>query len=147
MVKVKGIRSINKIAKKLGLDKKNLNIYKIGDDDKISLINGDGKHCEVEFLSDKKDNLKVVLSNKFFYFLIQNLSNLKQENSALKLEKSIAKFMPIDFGDVWSVAVEDIIKHGYQDINYDKLIEQIKEKHPNLFIDFSNFLPLGEKID
>lgn len=147
MVKVKGIRSINKIAKKLGLDKKNLNIYKIGDDDKISLINGDVKHCEVEFLSDKKDNLKVVLSNKFFYFLIQNLSNLKQENSALKLEKSIAKFMPIDFGDVWSVAVEDIIKHGYQDINYDKLIEQIKEKHPNLFIDFSNFLPLGEKID
>ena len=43
--------------------------------------------------------------------------------------------------------MEDIIKHGYQDINYDKLIEQIKEKHPNLFIDFSNFLPLGEKID
>lgn len=147
---IKGIKTINKFAKFLCIPKGHKNIYKITEesngDKKITKCT-DENGFEVEFLVDEKDKIKLIISLECFEALMSNTRDILKENSALKLEKSIMKHMPINFEDVWTVAIGDIIDKDPLDVNYDEVIKNIKIKHPNLFLDLSNFINSGEKID
>ena len=65
----------------------------------------------------------------------------------MKLEKSILQQLPLDFQDVWAVAMEEIGKSKKNEIDFDKLVKKIKKEHPNLFLDLKDFyLPEGASI-
>jgi len=74
------------------------------------------------------------------------LKKTKYENFNLKLEKAILENFPIDFNDVWIVAMQEIQdrlqkskdKH-LLDIDIKELVRDIKRNHPSLFIKFRDF--------
>ncbi|ANE36466.1 putative DUF2603 domain protein [Campylobacter iguaniorum] len=73
--------------------------------------------------------------------IINALKNAQKENFELKLEKSIWQHIPVDFGDVWSVAIDEIkSKKIKKEPNLDLVIKKIKKEHPNLFVDMSNLM-------
>ncbi len=80
--------------------------------------------------------------NKF----IKKYRDIEEENFQLKLEKIIWQNIPIDFQDVWVVAMSEIKimakdeKRDKKVINIDleKLIKKIKNEHPNLFLNLKD---------
>ena len=55
--------------------------------------------------------------------------------------------MPIDFADVWVVAMDEIRKIAAKnknkksiDVNLEKLVKGIKKQYPNLFVDMENIM-------
>ncbi|WP_096026443.1 DUF2603 domain-containing protein [Campylobacter lanienae] len=78
---------------------------------------------------------------ELFEALINALKNAQKENFELKLERSILQNLPIDFGDVWTVAIEEIKKANYKkEPNLDRVIAKIKKEHPNLFLDMRSLV-------
>ena len=78
---------------------------------------------------------------ELFEAVINALKNAQKENFELKLERSILQNLPIDFGDVWTVAIEEIKKANYKkEPNLDRLIAKIKKEHPNLFLDMRSLV-------
>jgi hypothetical protein len=72
--------------------------------------------------------------------IIRLLSTSQSENFHHKLEKAIWQRLPIDFEDVWSVAMDRIqtMARAQSDstvvnIDLDWLVSEIKQKYPNLF--------------
>lgn len=78
---------------------------------------------------------------ELFEAVINALKNAQKENFELKLERSILQNLPIDFGDVWTVAIEEIKKANYKkESNLDRVIAKIKKEHPNLFLDMRSIV-------
>ena len=102
------------------------------------------------FVTDSEDENKAyaVLPMEAFNQLVKTMKEIQQENFNLKLEKSILSHVPTDFEDVWVVAmdrIEDLIDKENPNkpisIDIDKLVKDIKDEHPNLFINMKNFFP------
>jgi hypothetical protein len=95
---------------------------------------------------DERENGYVMMSVDTLKGVLNILRKTQQENFNLKLEKSIWQNIPIDFQDVWAVAmneVRDMANSGkiesVEELNLDKLVKNIKHKYPNLFLDLSSF--------
>ena len=65
----------------------------------------------------------------------------------MRLEKSILRHVPIDFGDVWVVCMDELkniaeSNDGIQvfKIDLDKVVENVKSKYPNLFLDIQDYM-------
>jgi len=146
---------INLINKALGLNKKNPILLELKNtEDKnikeLHLKSGSFDPNEPWFITDSEDEKKAyaVLPMETFNQLIKTLKEVQQENFNLKLEKSILSQVPVDFEDVWVVAmnrIENLIDKENPNkpisIDIDKLIKEIKEEHPNLFINMRNLFP------
>jgi len=83
-----------------------------------------------------------------FLQIIQSLQKAQEENFNLKLEKTIWQNIPLDFNDVWTVAMTEIKKQieNSKDkktigINTEKIVQDIKKKYPNLFLNLDMYLP------
>jgi hypothetical protein len=79
--------------------------------------------------------------------MVDSLRNTQQENFNLKLEKTIWQHIPVDFQDVWAVAMDEIRRiasksNGAKAINVDldRLVGNIKKTHPNLFVDLKDLM-------
>ncbi len=78
--------------------------------------------------------------------IVENFRATQEENFNLKLEKTIWQNIPIDFQDVWAVAMDEIkcIATGKDEdikvinVDLEELIINIKAEHPNLFFNFKD---------
>ncbi len=149
------IKKIDTLSKSLGLDESDKALFSIKstDDPKVKelhLESGNPKEEDPWFAIEEDNDKKAYafIPLEAFNQMINILKNVQKENFDLKLEKTIWQNIPQDFDDVWVVAMDEIRKLAKQEnnqpisIDLDKLIKDIKQKHPNLFINLKDFYPI-----
>ena len=141
---------INSISREIGLDedKTVLEVESTDNPDvkRLSLKSGSWSAHKPWFVIDENQKLHTMMSIKSVNKMIENFRATQEENFQLKLEKSIWKNLPIDFQDVWSVAMDEIKdmtakgdkKVKVINIDLERLINKIKQEHPNLFLNLKD---------
>ena len=140
---------INKFSKSLGIKKSDQTVLEITKSNTpeqkiLSLKSGHFYAPEPWFVIDEEGKIHTLLSLQSLKNMLERLKNLQKENFELKLEKAIYQQIPIDFNDVWVVAMDEIKKEASKgknelNINLDSLVARLKEEHPNLFMDMQSF--------
>ncbi len=154
-VKITGenlLTHINKMAMELGIENpQKVTIVKLEDTEDpnkktLELIQGSWENNAPWFVIGKDDKIFVLSSLESILQLIKSLNEAKYENFNLKLEKAILENLPVDFNDVWVVAMNEIQKRisesknkNLLDIDIKKLVQDIKRHHPNLFMRLKDF--------
>ncbi|WP_458700936.1 DUF2603 domain-containing protein [Sulfurospirillum sp. 1307] len=148
-------KMINDLSKDLGFDDEKTVIEVKSTDNQdikqLSLKSGSWDSEEPWFVVDENQKLHTMISLKSINQIIQNYKETMEENFQLKLEKAIWKSIPIDFQDVWVVAMDEIKKMATSqnketrnlNVDLEALIKKIKTKHPNLFLDLKDLNVLG----
>jgi hypothetical protein len=147
------LEKIESISKDIGLSKKDkktiLKIEKTDNPDikTLNLQSGSWEANEPWFVIDEDNNIHTLVSIESLLKIIEALKLAQQENFNQKLEKTIWQHIPIDFQDVWVVAMDEIKRiaassKDKKNINIDieKLIKSIKSKHPNLFFNLKDIV-------
>ncbi|WP_296823908.1 DUF2603 domain-containing protein [Sulfurovum sp.] len=149
------IEKIDNLSRKMGFEDHGKTVFEMSstDDPEIKeLIHKSGEWSENKpmFIYDKEnpDQAYVFISAESFANLLNTLQATNQENFDLKLEKAIWKQTPVDFHDVWVVALDRIQKIIQKQkekgephtINLDQIISDIRKEHPALFINLSELL-------
>jgi hypothetical protein len=139
---------INKISKDIGRsDKTVIEIEKTENPDvkKLSLKSGSWEDAEPWFIVDEEKKLHTMISMDSVSKIINNFKASQQENFNLKLEKTIWQNVPIDFQDVWAVAMDEIKAMSKSsknskviNVDLEALVAKIKQEHPNLFLDLKD---------
>ncbi|MFV0482218.1 MAG: DUF2603 domain-containing protein [Campylobacteraceae bacterium] len=153
---------IDNLAKKIGIDsgKTVLEVETTDNPDvkQVSLKSGSWEAAEPWFVIDEKKKVHALVSMDTLTKMVENLKNSNQENFDLKLERTIWKNFPVDFGDVWVVAMDEIKNMAKKSkdakaikIDLDRLVGDIKKKHPALFVDINaiqdNMLKLNSELN
>ncbi len=99
-------------------------------------------------VSGKDGKLHTLVSLELLNYLIMSLKKAQEDNFNLRLEKTIWKYVPVDFADAWAVVMDEVklqTEDGKRvetaNINLNHLVKGIKKKHPNLFLNIDDFLP------
>ncbi len=148
------IDKINLISKKMGFNNShektiiNQEDTEYPDKKLLTLQSGNWNTNEPWFIIDKNDKIHTMISIDTFLQIIQSLQKAQEENFNLKLEKTIWQNIPLDFNDVWTVAMAEVKKQigNSKDkktigINTKKIVQDIKRKYPNLFLNLDMYLP------
>ncbi len=149
------IQKINALSKSLGFTQKEQTLLEIRKtDDKnikeLHLKNGTWESNDPWFAIDEDNDKKAYafIPADTFGQMIEALKSSQQENFNLKLEKTIWQNIPVDFEDVWVVAMDEIRTYAQKEdpkkpvsIDLEKLLTRIKQEHPNLFINLKEFIP------
>ncbi len=150
----KEFKMIEKISKSLTIRKqKEQTVLEIvaGEDEAkkhLCLKNGSWDNRKEPWLVyDENQKLHALLSIETLSKMVEHYKKAEQETLFLKLEKSILQQLPLDFQDVWAVAMEEIEKSKKSEMDFDRLVKKIKKEHPNLFLDLKDlYLPEGASI-
>ncbi len=148
------IKKVEILSKSLGFGENDKTLFEIKktDDPKVKelhLQSGSWDSEDAWFAIDEEESKKAYafIPSDTFSQMLTVLKQAQKENFDLKLEKTIWQNIPNDFDDVWVVAMDEIKnlaqKEGNKPVSVDleKLIADIKEKHPNLFINMKDFYP------
>lgn len=116
------------------------------------LENGSWDGNEPWFIVDEHSKLHTLMSVESLTKLADTLKEVQEENFNLKLEKTLWKYVPVDFGDAWAVAMDEIKtmtttppNAKVVNINLNSLVKKIKKKHPNLFLDIEDLIPTSQE--
>ena len=144
------LRRINEFSKNLGLKKEEQTIFEMkkakNENEKcLVLKNGSFNSPEPWFIINENDEIHILISLQSLKSMLESLKQSQKENFELRLERAIYQQIPIDFNDVWTVAMDEIkqkAQNGIIEINIDidKLVEKIKREHPNLFVDMQTMV-------
>ncbi len=111
----------------------------------LSLKSGSWDNKEPWFVIDEDQKLHTMVSIDTMNKLIKNFKELQQDNFDLKLEKTILQHVPIDYQDVWAVAMDEIKKIALKNnnskmvnVDLERLLREIKKEHPNLFLNLKD---------
>jgi len=141
---------INVISKDIGLDgdKTVIEIEKTDNPDvkRLSLKSGSWSANEPWFVVDENQKLHTMMSINSVNKIVENFRATQEENFNLKLEKTIWQNIPIDFQDVWAVAMDEIKSMATKEadevrvinVDLEQLINKIKQEHPNLFLNLKD---------
>jgi hypothetical protein len=148
------VQKIDNLSKSLGLNEKDKTLFSIKSTDDPNVkelhLESGSKNPEDPWFAIEEDNDKkayAFIPLEAFSQMINILKNVQKENFDLKLEKTIWQNIPQDFDDVWVVAMDEIKRLAAKEdkqpisVDLDKLIKDIKAKHPNLFINLRDFYP------
>ncbi|MGP1581009.1 MAG: DUF2603 domain-containing protein [Wolinella sp.] len=80
------------------------------------------------------------------FSLLLALNDGGKERVKLLLERDIIQQMPIDFDDVWEVAIREIEAREYAEVDTKRLVREIKRRHPNLFLQLSDLFMRKEDV-
>ncbi len=141
---------INVISQDIGLDG-DKTVIEIENTDnpevkRLSLKSGSWSANEPWFVVDENQKLHTMMSINSVNKIVENFRATQEENFNLKLEKTIWQNIPIDFQDVWAVAMDEIKTLAMKEnkdikvinVDLEKLIKKIKAEHPNLFLNFKD---------
>ena len=139
------LKEIDAVAKKMGMPKPSerpvLEILP-GEDEKhkvLELKRGSWNDEQPWFVIDEGGNLMVLSSAEAMMGIMKSLQHMGEEVFKARLERAIAKELPVDFHDVWTVVMHELQKRlkesgaAASNVNLDNLVKSIKRRHPNLF--------------
>ncbi|MGN5502587.1 DUF2603 domain-containing protein [Campylobacter coli] len=139
------LKCIDEFSQNLGMKKEDRAIFEMKQSENenekcLILKNGSFDSPEPWFIMDENDQIHTLISLNSLKNILENLKQTQKENFELRLEKAIYQQIPIDFSDVWIVAMDEIkrkAQEGVMEISIDleKLLADIKKEHPNLFVD------------
>jgi len=155
---------LEKLKKDLGEIAETLSL----DADKMTIVRMrpgiDGRHKELELLQgsweteqpwviiDENDLPHTMTSAESLSKMIAMFASAQGETFRLKLEKAIWQRYPIDYYDVWAVAMDKIKKLAKSrpdstivKLDLDWLVTEIKQEYPNLFYHIDQLLGHEEK--
>lgn len=143
---------LDKISKIMGVDTPNKTVIKIKDTDDrnkktIELVEGSWEDKHPWFvIDDSSGEHYAIMPARSIAGIFAKYKGSSEENFKLNLEKAILQNMPIDFEDVWVVALKEIQRlvedEGEQITNKDMLevVRSIKKKYPNLFLNINDMI-------
>ncbi|WP_279176994.1 DUF2603 domain-containing protein [Campylobacter insulaenigrae] len=152
LTKKKSQKIIDDLLKQLGMEEQNRTVFhlkNINEKEKQIILDAKCKEVlEPWFIIDENDEVKTMFSIKTLIDFFQKAKEIQRHNFELRLEKAIYQQIPIDFRDVWIVAMDEIqkqINNGTKEANIDleQLITNIHIKHPNLFF---NMKEMAQKV-
>jgi hypothetical protein len=138
-------KQIDALSSTLDLDRRHRTVVKLsGTDDprrkSLELLSGDWADENPWFVVDESGTVHALTSVASLMHFIQTMQGASNENFSLKLEKAIWQHFPIDFHDVWVVAMSELQKQLEKnrdsrilEVDIDHLIDRIHREHPNLF--------------
>lgn len=139
------LKRIDEFSQNLGIKKEDRTIFEMkkseNENEKcLVLKNGSFESPEPWFVIDDNNEIHTLLSLQSLRNMLENLKQSQKENFELRLEKAIYQQIPVDFNDVWTVAMDEIkqkAQNGTMEVSIDleKLVLKIKQEHPNLFVD------------
>ncbi len=139
------LKRIDEFSQNLGMKKEDRAIFEMKQSENenekcLILKNGSFDSPKPWFIMDENDQIHTLISLNSLKNILENLKQTQKENFELRLEKAIYQQIPIDFSDVWIVAMDEIkrkAQEGVMEISIDleKLLADIKKEHPNLFVD------------
>lgn len=117
-------KQIEQSSENFGLTNKEKTIFEISSNDKngdkkLVLKSGSWQGDEPWFGIDENGGLHTMVSLSMLSNLVSLYKNAARENFNLKLEKSILQRIPIDFGDVWIVCMDEIKKVAKKKSEYE----------------------------
>lgn len=75
--------------------------------------------------------------------LIKIAKNIQIDEYLLRLKQEIHKNMPIDFEDVWCIALKEAKDYKKEP---ETIVKSLKRRHPYLFLSFLNNLTMPKEI-
>ena len=111
---------------------------------RVRIVNGT-KNFKSPWFAIKNEEPYIFMPAEILDMVFRMLRTAQKESFELRLERSIWQHMPIDFGDVWRVAMDELARGNFaKEPDLEKLIAKIKQEHPNLFVDMTSFITGGE---
>lgn len=139
------LKKINQFGVRLGVEKEKQVIMELQPTQKknekiLKLKSKSFEGPKPWFIIDEEGEIRVLVHISNLENLLESERKNQIDNFELRLEKALYRQVPVDFNDVWVVAMELIKRKCGKwfwdtDLDLDKLMEDLKKEHPNLFID------------
>ncbi len=148
---------LGQIAEALDLNAAEMTVVKMrpGSDERhkeLELLQGSWDEERAWIILDENDHPHTMTSPQSLSKMIAMLASAQGESFQLKLEKAIWQRYPIDFYDVWAVAMDRIKRQAklhpestVVKLDLDWLVTEIKQEYPNLFYHLDQMLTQGEE--